>query len=268
MHAAVRNATELMQQEVGQAGRISLPNSVRLAAAVGTGSATVAVQAVDSSGNVLGSVNATTGMFVGEQVVVDAGPAEETVTLTGVNGTNTQITATFASAHATAAPVRVYGGFASGVVPTTAANGSTGSALKMFGDIDGDGNLEYVEYTCDTAAGNLYRRSMAFDAAAKAPISADLALLNNITANPGGSSCFTYQQQSVNGTTFVLDVAITLTVQTTNRDAITGLYETETKALLNVAPRNVFNIWQLAGLGVSNRVQPMPPSIQTLLSKP
>jgi hypothetical protein len=109
---------------------------------------------------------------------------------------------------------------------------------------------------------------VAFDAAAKPPISAGLALLNNITANPDGSPCFTYQQQSVNGTPYVLDVAVTLTVQTPNRDAITGLYETETKALLNVAPRNVFDVWQLAGLGVNNRVQPMPPSVQTLLAQP
>jgi len=40
---------------------------------------------------------------------------------------------------------------------------------------------------------------------------------------------------------------------------------TETKALLNVSPRNVFNVWQLAGLGVTNRVQPIPPSVQALL---
>jgi hypothetical protein len=107
----------------------------------------------------------------------------------------------------------------------------------------------------------------AVDVATKPPITADLALLNNITANPDGTDCFTYQQQTVNGTPYVLDVAITLTVKTPNRDATTGLFETETKALLNVSPRNVFNIWQLAGLGVSNRVQPMPASVQTLLGQ-
>ena len=34
MHAAVRNATELLQQEVGQAGRITLPYDITLAGTV------------------------------------------------------------------------------------------------------------------------------------------------------------------------------------------------------------------------------------------
>ena len=41
MHSGVRNATALLQQEVGQAGRISLPGPIPLSAAVGIGVATV-----------------------------------------------------------------------------------------------------------------------------------------------------------------------------------------------------------------------------------
>ena len=67
---------------------------------------------------------------------------------------------------------------------------------------------------------------------------------------------------------YVIDVAITLTVETMEPDPVTGLKERETKALLNVSPRNVFNVWQLAGLGISNRVQPLPSSITTLLTQP
>ena len=79
MHAGVRNATELLQQEVGQAGRIALPNTVTLGGAITTaGSATVLVNAVDSAGTVLNTVNGTTGMFVGEQLVIDTGSGEET----------------------------------------------------------------------------------------------------------------------------------------------------------------------------------------------
>ena len=59
--------------------------------------------------------------------------------------------------------------------------------------------------------------------------------------------------------------AITLTVQTQLRDPITKLFQTETKALLNVAPRNILNTWQLASIGLTNRIQPMPPSIATLI---
>jgi hypothetical protein len=89
--------------------------------------------------------------------------------------------------------------------------------------------------------------------------------LNNIIANPGGTDCFTYQEAVANGQKFVVDVAITLTVQTPSRDPVTGLFQTETKALLNVSPRNVFNVWELAGLGIANRVQPTPPSVTALL---
>jgi hypothetical protein len=69
----------------------------------------------------------------------------------------------------------------------------------------------------------------------------------------------------VGADTFVLDVAITLTVRTQVKDPITNRYQTETKALLNVSPRNVFNVWQLASAGVTGRVQPIPPTVNALL---
>jgi hypothetical protein len=63
----------------------------------------------------------------------------------------------------------------------------------------------------------------------------------------------------------VTDVAITLTVQTQLIDPVTKQFQTQTKALLNVSPRNTFNAWQMASLGISKRLQPMPPSIAALL---
>jgi prepilin-type N-terminal cleavage/methylation domain-containing protein len=270
MHAGVRNATELLQQEVGQAGRIALPNLVQLGTEItGPGAATVKMNAVDSAGATLAGVNGTAGMFKGEQLVIDTGANEETVTITDDPDTlNSQITATFKIAHAASAPISVHGGFRQGIVPTSDTNGSTGSVLKLIGDINSDGNLEYVEYTCDTAAGNLYRRTRPFDATTKPAITPDMSLLNNITANPDATPCFTYQERTVTNQPYVVDVAITLTVRTPDRDPVTGLYQTETKALLNVAPRNVFNVWQLAGLGITNRVQPLPDTVKTLMALP
>ena len=255
MHSGVRNATELLQQEVGQAGRIALPATVTLTNAVLAGTSQVTVSSI-------------AGLFPGEKLVIDTGNNEETVMLTDVNTTNGQITAVFASAHASGAPVNVYGGFGYGVVPTTIANGSTGSVLKIFGDINSDGDMVYVEYTCDTVGRNLYRRSVAFDSNTKPAITADMALLNNIKANPDGTDCFTYRQETVNNVPFVVDVAITLTVETPDPDPVTGLYQEETKALLNVSPRNVFNVWQMAGLGISNRVQSIPATVTTLIGLP
>jgi hypothetical protein len=63
----------------------------------------------------------------------------------------------------------------------------------------------------------------------------------------------------------VLDVAVTLTVWSQSRDPITKQFQTETKALLNVSPRNVFFTWEFAGLGYLNRIQPMPAAITPLL---
>ena len=64
---------------------------------------------------------------------------------------------------------------------------------------------------------------------------------------------------------YVLDVAITLTVRTQQIDPVTKPFQTETKALLNVSPRNVFNTWMMAGLGETGRLQSTPPTLSALL---
>ena len=279
LHAGVRSATELLQQEVGQAGKISLPGVVTLAAAIPVvGAQTVGVQ-------VNGAVPATmSGFFIGEKLVVDVGgptpcvpatPCQETVTVTAVDTAGKQITATFAYPHFVNTPVNAFGGFGTGIVPPLAGgfpNGSEPSKLKLYGDINGDGQMVYVEYTCDPlpgGTGNLYRNVMPYDQAPpKAAPTAGQVLLSNIQTNPGGTACFTYMPNPlpiVNANTYVLDVAITLTVNTQVIDPLTKQFQTETKALLNVSPRNVFNVWQLASAGVIERVQPMPPTVTALL---
>jgi hypothetical protein len=39
----------------------------------------------------------------------------------------------------------------------------------------------------------------------------------------------------------------------------------ETKTLLNVSPRNVFHVWQMASMQEFNRIQPTPASVLALL---
>src|SRR5215510_4792524 len=65
MHSGVRNATELLTQEVGQAGRIALPSNVTLSAAAAVAAVTI-------------TVSSTGGMFVGEQLAIDTGASQET----------------------------------------------------------------------------------------------------------------------------------------------------------------------------------------------
>jgi hypothetical protein len=140
----------------------------------------------------------------------------------------------------------------------------------LFGDINGDGNMVYVEYTCDTTGGNLYRNSMPLAQATKATLTSSQILLSNILPNPNDLNnnpvpCFEYQVKSVGGNYYVVNVAVTLTFQTQNPDPTTGQYQTESKALLYVSPRNVFETWEMAGMGLTNRIQPMPASVTSLL---
>jgi prepilin-type N-terminal cleavage/methylation domain-containing protein len=255
MHSGIRGATEVMQQEVGQAGRIALPAAVTLSGDVTT---------LNSSSTV--AVSSVTGMFPNEYLTIDAGSKQETVQITAVGTSPAQITGVFTIPHSSGAAVAVFGAFQAGIVPPSATNGSTGTVLKLFGDINGDGNMVYVEYTCDTAGGNLYRNSMAWNTATKAAATASQILLSNIIANPGGTACFTYQTSTAFGVDFITNVAITLTVQTQQIDPVTKTYQTETKALLNVAPRNIVNAAALAFMGqLPLRVQPTPAAITNLL---
>jgi prepilin-type N-terminal cleavage/methylation domain-containing protein len=270
MHSGIRSATELLQQEIGQAGLVALPAAVTVS---GGGAAATTTMTVTS----------VTGMFVNELLVVDTGSNKETVTVStipsatsitisnSVNNNGVAVQPSFQFTHAIGAPVSVTGGFHTGVIPPAAApfsypNGSTATVLKMYGDINGDGNMVYVEYTCDTVGGNLYRNSVAFNAAPPKPaLTPALVLLGNIAANPNNTACFQYQTDVIGPTAFVLDVAITLTVNTQQIDPITRQLQTETKALLNISPRNVFNAWELVGQNYASRVQATPASITSLL---
>jgi prepilin-type N-terminal cleavage/methylation domain-containing protein len=260
MHSGVRSATELLQQEVGQAGRVALPGAVTLTAAVAAAGATV-------------NVSSTAGMFVNELLVVDAGAKQETVRITAIAGnqitasaidnTGAVAQASFAQQHNIGAVVTVSGGFKEGIIPDTVANGSDAWHLKLFGDINGDGAMVYVEYFCDTAGGNLYRTMVAWNAAVKPGPSAAAILLSNVKPNPANAACFLFQRDSTN--TYVLDVAVTLTVETQQVDPITKVKQQETKALLNISPRNVVAAWSLHGNQYDNRVQPTPANITNLL---
>ncbi|HET9831671.1 MAG TPA: hypothetical protein VFP91_08175 [Vicinamibacterales bacterium] len=288
MHSGVRGATELMQQEIGQAGRVALPAPITLNNAVPSVKGAFGALAVCDPANP--ATNASTvavssilGLWAagGRSTMITTldGPNRETVPLSAFNAAVNPVTisACFVNAHAAGTTLDVEGGFGDGIIPPgTLAAGTTGSTptvLKMFGDINGDGNMVYVEYTCDTTAGvnRLYRNSMAFDAVAKQPLGAALVLLNNIQTNPGNppTPCFTYQTQTtlnIQGQPvgFVTDVAITLTIQTQQLDPVTKTFHQETKALLNVSPRNVFNAWLLGQWSYPERIQSTPATVAAL----
>ena len=287
MHSGIRGATEVLQQEVGQAGRIALPLDSTGAPYVVTLTSAVTVPVTSPPSTVTAALtidstkptgDETQGMFLNQKLIVGTGAAQETVTITAL--TNNSITAAFSRSHAAGEPILSAGAFGTGIVPPavspsayapggstfTYTNGSRGDVLKLYGDINADGNMVYIEYTCDTTTSyNLYRNVMAWNAATKPAVAASQILLSNVRDNPNATPCFTYQTEVVGGNVYVTDVAITLTVQTQLIDPVTKQFQRQTKALLNVSPRNTFNAWQLASLGIANRIQPMPPSVAALL---
>lgn len=305
MHTSVRSATELLEQEIGQAGHIALgsPNaSITLTSAVTAGAA---AQAFTLN---YPATTAVPNIYAGEVLMVDAGGGpQETVTLTG--GSNNGGTAVFTNSHAAGAPVFALGAFATGVVPpdtsaltdkngqcvptsvtvgglavnyvgfvnpTVGATGigSTCETLKLYGDINGDGNIVYVQYDCvqgtSAAPGFLYRQQVNFGQAKPANPPASATLLANVLPNPpdiNGNKvpCFRYQVQPFQTGWVVTDVAVTLTVQTQNLDPVQHIYQQETKALLNVSPRNVFEVFATANAVDPTRAQPLPDWIGFLL---
>ena len=277
MHAGVRSSTELLQQEIGQAGKVSLGSptaNISLASGVAVGSSALSFNT--STGGSTPSSCGNCTVYPGEVLTVDVGTFQETVTVTG---TTSSPTATFVYAHAAGAPVASLGAFATGIVPPQSSpasytNGSTGSVLKLYGDINNDGNMLYVEYNCSqgtvASPGFLYRNEMAITAASKPAVDNTMILLTNLLPNPNDANnnpvpCFNYQVQPLGSGYVVTDVAVTLTVQPQNPDPQTGALVPETKALLNISPRNVFEVFDTAKLVDPTRAQAMPASVTNLL---
>jgi prepilin-type N-terminal cleavage/methylation domain-containing protein len=296
VHSSVRNATEMMQQEIGQAGRVGSSPGLKFQNAIATvGDCALSCPTITSS-----SGTATDGLYIGEQLIVDPNTTnEETVTIVSITGAT--IRATFANTHVANTPVLILGGFVSGIVPPTGkkifsgvgtnpttltagtSDGSDGYHLKLYGDIYGDGNMYYVEYVCapnSNGNGTLKRYNVqdVINGTAATLGNSGAVLLDTLAQNPPTNNpapCFTYSTKDVAVTinggqvmqTFVVNVAVTLTVQTQSKDMQTGSYQTETKALLNVAPRNVVDAWELASAPAGyTRAQPMPGNVLNLLT--
>lgn len=247
MHDTLRGAVGLMAQEIGQAGLLSSTSTqVTTLGAAASGSATAQSVAFNSASNI----------FVGEKLLVDTASNQELVSVTAVSSNN--VTAIFQRNHNAGAAVNALGLFPQGILSTSTAN-----QLQLVGDINGDGTLVYVEYNCNNQApgpGTLTRSITPINAASKNPSS---ILLDAIMPNPGGTPCFQYPSPlpTAAGFTFVPQVAVTLTAQSSSLDPVTGTYLTITKQALNLVPRNVQMGLTMANGGVTTTLQPAPPSV-------
>ncbi len=104
MHTSVRSATELLQQEIGQAGMVSLPVNPATGLTIPLYMSTPVFVPVPDvpwtppAGVFLSSaagIPTTNGIFNGEQLVVDTGDNQETITVVCGNPCSNPIGATF-----------------------------------------------------------------------------------------------------------------------------------------------------------------------------
>ncbi len=246
MHAGVRSAVELATQEVGQAGVIPNNNYMLVGSVPAAGSQTV-------------TVNTVTGLYVGESLTVDTGNSQEVVTVSALTSTPDAITASFAQTHSGNTPIQALGVFGQGIMTTSTAN-----QLRIFGDINADGNLEYVHYDCDYTNGQLTRSVTLISPSMPASSNTPVALVQNLQPNPNGTPCFTYTTTSVNGTSYYTSVGMTLTTQTSVRDPQTNQYTLMTKSFLNLSPRNVVAAVELNTANMNSMLQNPPPGLLTL----
>src|SRR5262245_50903742 len=158
MHSGIRGATELLQQEVGQAGRIATPTALTLVTAATKSTATpqcnLAVPSTNAVPVTLSTVgglwaNSTAGSESYVMLTTLDGDNQESFRVATVSTSTSTITACFTRDHAIGTVIMPLGGFATGIIPESGViSGSDANRLKMYGDINGDGNMVFIEYYC------------------------------------------------------------------------------------------------------------------------
>jgi|SRR5215813_11562797 len=246
MHMGVRAALELMAQEVNQAGLLPFGDPRQLSAAVS------ACPSPCSSPPPV-QISSVNSIFVNEMLTIDTGSNQEDVKVTAVNTATSQITAVFTKAHPGNAPVNAFGLFPQGVRST-----SSSTLLKIFGDINGDNTITYVEYDC--SGGTLTRKEWQVPSSGARTLVSTGILVKDVIANPGSppTACFQYATATASGVTFVTSVTVTLSVQTAANDPFTKQRVSMMKSSLNLSPRNVLTALDLAQAGFTGRLQPIP----------
>jgi hypothetical protein len=235
-----RSALELMTTEIAQAG------------SHGDRSTTTTAAITASSAAQYVSVSSSSGMMVGDWIDIDSGDDWESVKLTGV--VNNAVSGVFRTDHASGVPLRLFARpFVGGIIPPTglAANSSsTVTTLKFFGDINGDSNLQYVEYVYDSANAQITRSITPITQSAKNPA---VPLVRNIVPN---SVHFTVNTDSVGVAT---SVNLRMTVQNTWSTA--GQFQETTLSSVAFAPSVVAGsvlLYEIRRYGGVDDLPPIP----------
>lgn len=236
----LNSALGLLTQEIGQAGYLGFaPRTLQSVVIGGATAQTVPISSTDS-------------VFAGEKLLVDTGLAQELVAVSSVG--SGMITGVFLRSHSDGAPVTALGAFGTGVLST-----ASGNTLQLYGDINADGSLVFVQYTCNLSAGALTRTVTSITASAQNPAQ---PLLTGLVANPGGTPCFQFSTTNFLGTTYVTAVKVTLSNQGAQVNPQTGRPPVMTAAL-TVVPRNVLRALAFAQMTPpeTNLLEPTPPGL-------
>ncbi len=249
MRASVRGAVVLMGQEIGQAGLLTSPVPDKIDSKVRTLKTKITATGVQSV-----TISSTSHLFTGQKLAVDLGTSREVVTLMQIVDSHT-ITANFTSKHDQDVLIDASGLFPTGILTTAA-----GTTLQLYGDLDGDSRIYFVEYACDLDGGVLTRSITDIDGVASKNPAA--VMVRHVVANPDGSPCFQPVTTTLAGKTYVTSVGVTISIQGAAPDPLTGKYVTMTKSVLNLSPRNVLAALDLlAQSPVPERIQPTPPNL-------
>ena len=235
VHSGIRAAMALMTQEIAQAGSLGGTTKTLhddLVKNTSPQSVTLDLSAAD--------------IFDKEKLVVGTGTSQEMVEVQ--SHTSTTITAIFSQDHLAGTTVSALGVFPEGILPS-----STGTQLRLVGDLNGNDILVYGWYDCDPMTGNLTRSMKKVSAPDTDP---PQLLLTHIVANPNSVPCFQYTTTTVRNFTLVTGVAITISAQSLTRDPRTGAFVTVTESLLNISPRNLLAGLEAARSNLMSRLQP------------
>jgi prepilin-type N-terminal cleavage/methylation domain-containing protein len=235
IHSTIRAAMALMTQEITQAG--SLGGTTRTIHDAVTKDTNQQSVTLDPSAD---------GIFDKEKLVVGTGTLQEIVEVQ--SHTSTSITGIFAQDHAAGTTVMAVGVFPEGILPS-----SSGTQLRLVGDLNGDGTMYFGWYDCDPMTGNLTRT---MNKVSTPTANGTQLLLNHIVANPTSVPCFQYTTTTVRNFTLVTGVAITISAQTSMKDPRTGAFVTVTESLLNISPRNLMAGLEAARSNLMSRLQP------------
>ena len=189
MHSGLRNATALLQQEVGQAGRVSMPGTPTL-----TRRPSASASPPSTSARPPACLSASS-------LTIDTGANEETVTLTAVDTVESDHRQFRARAHRRCAfgcVRRVFGRHHSN---------HDGQRVNRHGAEDSwaisTPTATWSTWNTRATSPNrrLSRNMMAYDAAGQADLTIEQVLLDNLLVNPANPDgtvppCFTYQERT------------------------------------------------------------------------